>query len=152
MKCPFCGHPDTQVKDSRSGEDGGAIRRRRLCPQCNGRFTTYERVQLREIIVIKRTGERRPFEREKIARSMYMALRKRPVDDAIIEQTISQIVHQLELTNDEHITSETIGTLVMDTLKKLDSVAYIRYASVYRDFREAEDFGRFVEDMTPPLS
>ncbi len=147
MRCPFCGHADTQVKDSRPSEDGATIRRRRYCPECDSRFTTFERVQLRELTVIKKNGERRPFDRDKIARSMQIALRKRHVDSEKVEQAINNIVKTLETQGDNEIEANRIGELVMDVLKQLDMVAYIRYASVYRDFREAKDFEAFVEEM-----
>jgi transcriptional repressor NrdR len=147
VKCPFCGHDDTQVKDSRPSEDGGTIRRRRFCPACDSRFTTFERVQLRELTVIKRSGDRKPFDRDKIVRSMAIALRKRPVEAEHVERAINRIVQTLESEGENDIACETIGNLVMDALRGLDQVAYIRYASVYRDFREAGDFGRFMEDM-----
>ena len=140
MRCPFCGHGDTQVKDSRPSEDGATIRRRRACPECDSRFTTFERVQLRELTVIKKTGEKRPFDRDKIERSMAIALRKRPVDADKVVLIINEIVKSLETSGDSEISSETIGKAVMTALKKLDQVAYIRYASVYRDFDEARDF------------
>ncbi len=147
MKCPFCGHSDTQVKDSRPSEDGAAIRRRRYCPECESRFTTFERVQLRDLHVIKSDGDRRPFDRDKIARSMEIALRKRPVEQDQIEQSIISIVKALETSGDTDIPTAKIGELVMETLKKLDMVAYVRYASVYRDFGEARDFGDFIKQM-----
>lgn len=147
MKCPFCGHADTQVKDSRPSEDGATIRRRRYCPECDSRFTTFERVQLRELTVVKKNGERRPFDRDKIARSMQIALRKRPVEPDKIEQAINSIVKTLETQGDSEIEASRIGEQVMETLKQLDMVAYIRFASVYRDFREAKDFEDFVESM-----
>ena len=147
MKCPFCNHVDTQVKDSRPSEDSATIRRRRFCPACNSRFTTFERVQLRELFVIKSNGERRPFDREKIARSLQIALRKRAVEPDEIEKTISRIVQKLESGSDNDVTTHTIGELVMEELAKLDKVAYIRYASVYRNFREAKDFEDFVEQL-----
>ncbi len=140
MKCPFCSHADTQVKDSRPSEDGLTIRRRRYCPACNSRFTTFERVQLRELTVLKKNGERRMFDREKIVRSITMAARKRPISEEQIEQIASRIVQKLEGAGESEIPSVYIGKLVMDELKALDTVAYIRFASVYRDFREAKDF------------
>lgn len=140
MRCPFCGNSDTQVKDSRPTEDSAAIRRRRVCPQCGQRFTTFERVQLRELTVLKRNGRRTPFDRDKLLRSVQVALRKRPVDPARIDQMVSGIVRRLESSGDEEITSESIGELVMDGLKQLDDVAYVRFASVYRNFREPKDF------------
>ncbi len=144
MRCPFCGHDETQVKDSRPSEDGAAIRRRRLCPDCNGRFTTFERVQLRELTILKRSGRRTPFDRDKLARSLSIALRKRPVEPERMERMISAIVRQLESMGETELPSSTIGELVMKQLKELDDVAYVRYASVYRDFRETQDFARFL--------
>lgn len=144
MRCPFCGHAESQVKDSRPSEDGAAIRRRRLCPQCEGRFTTMERVQLRELTIVKRSGRRSPFEREKLARSVAIALRKRPVDPERVEQMINAIVRQLESRGETELPSSAVGELVMKHLKQLDDVGYVRYASVYRDFRETEDFARFL--------
>jgi transcriptional repressor NrdR len=140
MRCPFCGNSDTQVKDSRPTEDSAAIRRRRVCPQCGQRFTTFERVQLRELTVLKRNGRRTPFDRDKLLRSVQIALRKRPVDPDRIDQMVSGIVRRLESSGDEEINSETIGELVMDGLKQLDDVAYVRFASVYRNFRDPKDF------------
>jgi transcriptional repressor NrdR len=145
MRCPFCNHDDTQVKDSRPTEDGSSIRRRRFCPACNSRFTTFERVQLRELTVVKSDGEKRVFDREKIARSMAVALRKRPVEADSVEMAVNRIVQKLESEGESEITTARIGQLVMAELKKLDEVAYVRYASVYRDFREAKDFESFVE-------
>jgi transcriptional repressor NrdR len=144
MRCPFCGHDETQVKDSRPSEDGAAIRRRRLCPQCEGRFTTFERVQLRELTILKRSGRRTPFERDKLARSISIAMRKRPVEPERVERMISAIVRQLESMGETELPSSSIGELVMKHLKQLDDVAYVRYASVYRDFKETEDFARFL--------
>ena len=140
MRCPFCGHAESQVKDSRPSEDGAAIRRRRLCPECGGRFTTFERVQLRELTVIKRNGRRVPFDRDKLARSVEIALRKRNVDPDRVEQTISKIVRELESLGENEVTTETIGETVMSHLRDLDDVAYVRFASVYRNFREPKDF------------
>ena len=147
MRCPFCNHEDTQVKDSRPSEDGSSIRRRRFCPACNSRFTTFERVQLRELTVVKSNSERRLFDRDKIARSMAIALRKRPVDADSVEMAINRIVQKLESEGESDIPTRRIGALVMDELKKLDAVAYIRYASVYRDFGEAKDFEKFVDKL-----
>jgi transcriptional repressor NrdR len=144
MRCPFCGHDETQVKDSRPSEDGAAIRRRRLCPACEGRFTTFERVQLRELTILKRSGRRTPFDRDKLARSIAIAIRKRPVEPERVERMISAIVRQLESMGETELPSSTIGELVMKHLKQLDDVAYVRYASVYRDFKETEDFARFL--------
>ena len=144
MRCPFCAHEETQVKDSRPSEDGAAIRRRRLCPACEGRFTTFERVQLRELTILKRSGRRTPFDRDKLARSIAIATRKRPVDPERIERMTSAIVRQLESMGETELGSSVIGELVMKHLKELDDVAYVRYASVYRDFRETQDFARFL--------
>ncbi len=144
MRCPFCGTEDTQVKDSRPTEDNAAIRRRRLCPNCAARFTTFERVQLRELSVVKKNGQREPFERDKLARSVQIALRKRPVEAERIERAINSIVRQLESSGETEIPSDMIGELVMETLATLDQVAYVRFASVYRNFREAKDFGEFI--------
>lgn len=144
MRCPFCGHAESQVKDSRPSEDGSAIRRRRSCPECGGRFTTFERVQLRELTIIKRSGRRAPFDREKLVRSVSVALRKRPVESERLERMVSGIVRQLESRGETEINSEVVGELVMKALKALDEVAYVRYASVYRDFRETQDFARFL--------
>lgn len=148
MRCPFCGFQDTQVKDSRPSEDGSSIRRRRFCPSCNSRFTTFERVQLRELTVIKRDGERRPFERDRIARSMALAMRKRPVDAEKVEQAVNKIVNKLESLGESEIPTTQIGEMVMEELRDLDKVAYIRYASVYKNFREARDFESIVEQLT----
>lgn len=147
MKCPFCGHGDTQVKDSRPSDDGSTIRRRRYCTQCNSRFTTFERVQLRELVVIKKNGDRKIFDRDKILRSLAIALRKRPIAEEQLEQLATRIVQKLEATGENEIPSVFIGKLVMEELKELDTVAYIRYASVYRDFREAKDFGDIVGEL-----
>lgn len=147
MRCPFCNHEDTQVKDSRPSEDGSSIRRRRFCPSCESRFTTFERVQLRELTVLKSNGEKRLFDREKIAKSMAIALRKRPVDGEQVEMAINRIVQKLESEGEADIATKRIGALVMAELKKMDAVAYIRYASVYRDFSDAEDFETFVEKL-----
>ena len=147
MRCPFCNHEDTQVKDSRPSEDGSSIRRRRFCPACESRFTTFERVQLRELTVVKSTGEKRGFDRDKIARSMAIALRKRPVDDDQVEMAINRIVQKLESEGEADIPTRRIGALVMAELKKLDEVGYIRYASVYRNFSDAGDFESFVEKL-----
>jgi transcriptional repressor NrdR len=145
MICPFCGSEDTQVKDSRPAEDGAAIRRRRLCGACGARFTTFERVQLREITIIKRNGRKSVFDREKLQKSFEIALRKREVDADTVGKSINNIVRQLESYADGDVPSEYVGELVMQTLMKLDQVAYVRYASVYRNFREAKDFEAFVE-------
>jgi transcriptional repressor NrdR len=140
MRCPYCASENSQVKDSRPTEEGAAIRRRRICHDCGGRFTTFERVQLRELIVVKRSGRRVPFDREKLARSVGIAVRKRPVEGERIERMLTGIVRQLESMGETEITSSAIGELVMEGLRSLDPVAYVRFASVYRDFREAADF------------
>ena len=145
MICPFCGNEDTQVKDSRPAEDGGAIRRRRLCGKCDARFTTFERVQIREITLVKRDGRKSVFDREKLERSFEIALRKRDVDAEAVAMAINGIVRQLESHADGDVPSARVGELVMAALYKLDQVAYVRYASVYRNFREAKDFEAFVE-------
>jgi len=150
MRCPFCGHEDTQVKDSRPADDGAAIRRRRLCSNCGQRFTTVERVQLRELTVLKSDGRRVPFDRDKLARSIRIAMRKRPVEDERIERIVNGIVRQLEASGDNDVPSQQIGQLVMDTLKEVDAVAYVRFASVYRDFREARDFEAFLGSLDEP--
>lgn len=140
MKCPYCGGLDTQVKDSRPTEDSTFIRRRRVCPDCGGRFTTFERVQLRDLMVVKRSGRRVPFDRDKLQRSIETALRKRPVSEERIERLVNGLVRQIESMGENDITSEQIGLTVMEGLKGLDDVAYMRFASVYRNFREAKDF------------
>jgi transcriptional repressor NrdR len=144
MRCPFCGNEETQVKDSRPSEDGSAIRRRRHCPACGARFTTFERVQLRELTVIKKTGRRVPFDRDKLARSINIALRKRPVEPERVERLINGIVRRLESMGESDVSSDLVGELVMEGLAGLDSVAYVRFASVYKNFREAKDFGEFI--------
>ena len=146
MKCPFCGHQDTQVKDSRPSDDGSAIRRRRSCPQCSGRFTTFERVQLRELVILKRNGRRAPFDRDKLERSLSVALRKRPVQAEQVEQLVSRITRQLESLGETEIASSVVGDFIMKALKSIDEVAYVRYASVYKDFRHTGDFARFLGD------
>ncbi len=147
MRCPFCGNAETQVKDSRATEDNSAIRRRRACPDCGGRFTTFERIQLRELMVAKKSGRRTPFDRDKLARSVQVALRKRPVDAERVERMVSGIVRQLESLGDSEIKSEQIGALVMEGLKGLDDVAYVRFASVYKNFREPKDFEEIIGEM-----
>jgi len=148
MRCPSCSSLDTQVKDSRPTEDSAAIRRRRVCLACNFRFTTFERVQLRELVVIKRNGRRVPFDRDKLARSIQISLRKRPVEPDRVEQLVSKIVRELESLGESEVSSETIGEMVMEHLRDLDDVAYVRFASVYRNFREPKDF----EDALAELS
>ncbi len=147
MRCPFCGSEETQVKDSRSAEDGASVRRRRECSACGGRFTTFERVQLRELIVVKSSGRKAPFDRDKLARSVLIATRKRNVEPDRVEQMISGVVRRLEAMGESEIPSQTIGELVMEGLAHLDDVAYVRYASVYKDFREAKDFEQFLGKM-----
>ena len=154
MRCPYCGSLDTQVKDSRPTDDSSAIRRRRVCPDCGGRFTTFERVQLRELTVVKRSGRRVPFDRDKLERSVAVALRKRPVDAERVERMINGIVRQLESQGDSEVASERVGELIMEGLKALDDVAYVRFASVYKNFREARDFeallGSLASDEAEP--
>ena len=144
MKCPFCGHEDSQVKDSRPSEDGAAIRRRRECAHCDARFTTFERVQLRELTVVKTDGRREPFEREKLVRSLKLALRRRPVDFETIERTASEIIRHLESLGDPEISTKKIGEFAMGALCGIDSVAYVRYASVYKNFHEVDDYTSFL--------
>ncbi|MDB5594595.1 MAG: transcriptional regulator NrdR [Hyphomicrobiales bacterium] len=156
MRCPYCASLDTQVKDSRPTEDASAIRRRRVCPDCAGRFTTFERVQLRELTVLKKSGRRVPFDRDKLMQSLSIALRKRAVDPERVERMVNGIVRQLESQGEGEIPSGRIGELVMEGLKSLDGVAYVRFASVYRNFREARDFGTIIDELagedgeTPP--
>lgn len=144
MRCPYCSSLETQVKDSRPTDDNTSIRRRRVCPDCGGRFTTFERVQLKELTVVKRSGRRNPFDRDKLARSIDIALRKRPVPPERVERMINGIVRQLEASSDGDVTSEQIGELVMEGLKGLDDIAYVRFASVYRNFRDAAEFGQLI--------
>lgn len=147
MRCPFCQSLNTHVKDSRPAEDNAVIRRRRVCGDCGGRFTTFERVQLRELTVVKRDATRQIFDRDKLLRSVRIAARKRPLTEEQLERLVSGIVRQLESTGETDISSNQIGLLVMDALKGLDDVAYVRFASVYKDFREARDFEEFVEEL-----
>ena len=147
MRCPYCSYSDTQVKDSRPTEDNAVIRRRRSCPQCGARFTTFERVQLRDLMVKKRDGKKVEFDRDKLARSIIIAFRKRPVDSERIEKMITGIVRRLESSGESEILSSDIGEMVMDTLSEIDQVAYVRFVSVYRNFREARDFEKFVGDL-----
>ncbi len=147
MRCPFCHNEDSQVKDSRTTEDGSAIRRRRICPSCGARFTTFERVQLRELIVVKKNNFKVPFDRDKLAKSLYIATRKRPVETKQVETLVNQIQRQLEELGESEINSTQIGHLVMNALLKLDKVAYIRYASVYRNFNETKDFEDFIKPL-----
>jgi transcriptional repressor NrdR len=148
MRCPYCGNSDTQVKDSRPSEDGVAIRRRRNCPDCGGRFTTFERVQLRELQVVKRSGRRVPFDRDKLMRSVQIALRKRPVEPERVERMVSGLVRRLESLGESEIKADFIGKLVMEGLRGLDDVAYVRFASVYKNFREAKDFEDLLGELT----
>lgn len=148
MRCPFCAHEDSQVKDSRPAEDGAAIRRRRQCEACGARFTTFERIQLRELTVLKSEDRREPFERDKLLRSVSIACRKRPIDQARIDKLVSGIQRQLETQGEGEVTTNRIGEMVMEALKGLDSVAYIRFASVYKDFTEARDFEEFAGTVT----
>lgn len=152
MRCPYCGSEDTQVKDSRPAEDGSSIRRRRICPDCGGRFTTFERVQLRELIVTKKTGRKVPFDREKLVLSFEIALRKRPVERDRIERAVSGIVRRLESSGEVEISSEIIGLQVLEALKSLDDVAFVRYASVYRDFSHAEDFEKVIAEINAKIA
>ena len=148
MRCPFCGHEDSQVKDSRPTDDGAAIRRRRQCEDCSARFTTFERIQLRDLYVLKSENKREPFDREKLVRSVSIAARKRPIEPVRLEKLVSSIQRQLETAGENEISSRRIGELVMEGLKGMDSVAYIRFASVYKDFREARDFEEFAGNVT----
>jgi transcriptional repressor NrdR len=149
MRCPFCGNIDTQVKDSRPAEDHVSIRRRRFCQACGGRFTTYERVQLRDLVVIKSSGKREDFDRSKLERSIRIAMQKRPIDPERIDQMISGIVRRLESLGDTDIPSNTIGAIVMESLARIDTVGYVRFASVYKNFQAADDFDRFVSELRP---
>jgi transcriptional repressor NrdR len=149
MRCPFCGNIDSQVKDSRPAEDHVSIRRRRFCPACGGRFTTYERVQLRDLVVIKSSGKREEFDRSKLERSVRIAMQKRPIDPERIDQMISGIVRRLESLGETDIPSKTIGEIVMESLNRIDTVAYVRFASVYKNFQAADDFDRFVAELRP---
>ncbi len=150
MRCPYCGNDDTQVKDSRPSEDGAAIRRRRFCAACGNRFTTFERVQLKELVVTKTDGRRVPFDRDKMAKSIRIACRKRPVDDERIERVVNGIQRRLEMETEAEIPSRRIGEMVMEALRGVDEVAYVRFASVYQNFSEAKDFGAFLSDLEKP--
>jgi transcriptional repressor NrdR len=150
MRCPYCGNEDTQVKDSRPTEDNTSIRRRRFCTACGGRFTTFERVQLRELTIIKTNGRRVPFDRDKLMRSVQVAMRKRPVEPERVERMVSGIVRRLESMGESEIPSKMIGTLVMEGLSSLDAVAYVRFASVYKNFHEAKDFEEFLGELSGP--
>lgn len=147
MRCPFCGNIETQVKDSRISEDGESVKRRRYCAACDSRFTTFERVQLREILIIKKNGEKKIFDPEKLKKSIEMAVRKRPVSEVQVEKLVNNIVRKLEMENETEITSAKIGELVMEALEKLDKVAFVRFASVYKNFEKAEDFQNFIKQV-----
>jgi len=148
MRCPYCGSQDSQVKDSRPAEDGSAIRRRRVCPDCGGRFTTFERVQLRDLQVIKKTGRRVPFDRDKLLRSFEIALRKRPVERDRVERAVSGIVRRLESSGESDVPTDQIGLMVIEALKAIDDVAFVRYASVYRDFSDPKDFENVISELS----
>jgi len=152
MRCPYCSNKETQVRDSRPSEDNSTIRRRRVCPGCGGRFTTFERIQLRELYVLKRTGQKVVFDRDKLMRSVQIATRKRPVEVDKLEQMVSGIVRQLENRGDTFVSTELIGKLIMEGLRQLDDVSYVRFASVYKDFREAKDFEEFLEEISDKKS
>ena len=152
MRCPYCSNKETQVRDSRPSEDNSTIRRRRVCPGCGGRFTTFERIQLRELYVLKRTGQKVIFDRDKLMRSVQIATRKRPVEVDKLEQMVSGIVRQLENRGDSFVPTELIGKLIMEGLQQLDDVSYVRFASVYKDFREAKDFEEFLEEISDKKS
>jgi transcriptional repressor NrdR len=147
MRCPFCGNLETQVKDSRISDDGESIKRRRYCSACDSRFTTYERVQLREILVIKKNGEKKIFDPEKLKKSIEMAVRKRPVSEVQVEKLVNNIVRQLEVENETEIQSSKIGEMVMNALEKLDKVAFVRFASVYKNFEKPDDFQKFIKQI-----
>ncbi|PKQ08577.1 MAG: transcriptional regulator NrdR [Alphaproteobacteria bacterium HGW-Alphaproteobacteria-12] len=150
MRCPYCSNEDTQVKDSRPTEDNTAIRRRRFCAACGGRFTTFERVQLRELTIIKSNGRRVPFDRDKLMRSVQIAMRKRPVEQERIERMVSGIVRRLESMGESEIPSSMVGTMIMEGLSSLDAIAYVRFASVYRNFREVKDFEEILGELSGP--
>jgi len=152
MRCPYCGAPDTQVKDSRPTEDDSSIRRRRICSSCGRRFTTFERVQLRDLVVVKRSGRRAPFDRDKLERSVEVAVRKRPVGPEQIEELVSRVTRKLEALGEAEIASSTVGEFVMEELKGLDDVAYVRFASVYRDFRDSRDFEAALAELKNSLA
>ena len=147
MRCPFCGSDDTQVKDSRPTEDNATIRRRRYCQSCGSRFTTFERVQLRELTVVKKGGDKAPFDRDKVMRSLKIALRKRPVDEDKIERVVNGIQRRLETLGETEIPTKVVGEMIMDNLRDLDTIAYVRFASVYRNFRETKDFEEFIGEL-----
>jgi len=147
MRCPFCGHEDTQVKDSRPSDEGAAIRRRRYCAKCDSRFTTFERVQLRELTIIKKDGSRKTFDRDKLTKSIDIAVRKRPVTPEQVDMAVNNIVRKLESSGETEFQTDQVGEVVMDALKELDPVAYVRFASVYKEFREAKDFEKFIGEL-----
>lgn len=147
MRCPFCGNIETQVKDSRISDDGESIKRRRYCASCDSRFTTYERIQLREILVIKKNGDKKIFDPEKLKKSIAMAVRKRPVSELQVEKMVNNIVRTLEMDNEGEITSSKLGEMVMSALEKLDKVAFVRFASVYKNFEKADDFQKFIKEI-----
>ncbi len=149
MRCPFCGNIDTQVKDSRPAEDHVSIRRRRFCPACGGRFTTYERVQLRDLVVVKKSGKREAFDRDKLERSIRIALQKRPIEPDRVDHMVSGIVRRLESLGETDVPSDAIGQIVMESLARIDTVAYVRFASVYKNFQAADDFEDFVSELRP---
>jgi transcriptional repressor NrdR len=148
MRCPYCAHPDSQVKDSRSSEDNAAVKRRRVCPECGGKFTTFERVQLRDLTVLKRSGRRVPFDRDKLYKSVEIATRKREISDERLEKMVSALVRQFESLGEDELTTDKIGRAVMENLKQLDDVAYVRFASVYHNFGDADAFKSFLGEMT----
>ena len=152
MRCPFCGNIETQVKDSRPSEDHVSIRRRRSCPACAGRFTTYERVQLRDLVVVKKNGKRETFDRDKLDRSVRVALQKRPIAPERIDQMVTGTVRRLESLGDTEVNSEKIGKIIMESLARIDNVAYVRFASVYKNFQTTDDFEEFVAELRPPSS
>jgi transcriptional repressor NrdR len=147
MRCPFCGSDDTQVKDSRPTEDNSTIRRRRYCTSCGSRFTTFERVQLRELTVVKKDGDKAPFDRDKVMRSLKIALRKRPINEEKIERVVNGIQRRLETLGETEIPTKVVGEMIMDNLRDLDTIAYVRFASVYRNFRETKDFEEFIGEL-----
>ncbi len=152
MRCPYCNSEDSQVKDSRPAEDGNTIRRRRVCPDCGGRFTTFERVQLRDLQVIKKTGRKVPFDRDKLMRSFEIALRKRPVERDRVERAVSGIVRRLESSGETDVHSDKIGLMVIEALKAIDDVAFVRYASVYRDFNNPQDFENIINELSAKIN
>ncbi len=152
MRCPFCGSENSQVKDSRPSDENSAIRRRRVCSDCSGRFTTFERVQLRDLVVVKKSGRKVPFNRDKLSRSIEVALRKRPIEPERIERLVTGLVRQLESSGETEISTSDIGELVMAALRDLDPVAYVRFASVYRDFRDASDFQAVVREIASDVT